>query len=69
MRRFTWSIIVVPAVALLAGCALAPPDTANVGPNTPGWTGRTVVVGRNSTSTAALQATYWAKKWGVGRRN
>ncbi len=69
MRRFTWSIIVVPAVALLAGCAPAAPDTAGIGPNTPGWTGRTVVVGSNSTINGNLQATEWAQKWGIGRRN
>jgi hypothetical protein len=69
MRRFIWSIFVVPAVALLAGCAQTQPDTANAGPNTPGWTGRTVVVGSNSTINDDLQATYWSQKWGIGRRN
>ena len=68
MRRFTWSIVVVSAVALLAGCAPAPADTANAGPNTPGWTGRTVVVGSNSTINGDQQATYWAQKWGIGRQ-
>jgi hypothetical protein len=69
MRRFTWSIIVVSAVALLAGCAPGSSDSANAGPNTPGWTGRTVVVGSNSSINDDLQATDWAQKWGIGRRN
>jgi hypothetical protein len=69
MRRLTCSIIVVPAVALLAGCVQATPDAASAGSNTPGWTGRTVVVGNNSTINDDLQATYWAQKWGIGRRN
>ncbi len=68
MRRFTWSIIVVAAVALLAGCTQTSPDTANAGAHTPGWTGRTVVVGTNSTINDDLQATYWAQKWGIGRQ-
>lgn len=69
MRRFTWPIIVVPAFALLAGCVPTPTDTAGAGPNTPGWTGRTVVVGSNSSINDDLQATEWAQKWGIGRRN
>jgi hypothetical protein len=69
MLHFAWSIIVVSAVALLAGCAQVSSGTANAGPNTPGWTGRTVVVGSNSTINDDLQATEWAQKWGIGRRN
>lgn len=68
MRRFTCSIVVVSAVALLAGCVQAPAGTAAAGPNTPGWTGRTVVVGSNSTISDDQQATYWAQKWGIGRQ-
>jgi hypothetical protein len=67
MRRLTWSIAFVPAVALLAGCGPTPPDPATAGPNTPGWTGRTAVIGTNSTINDDLQATYWAQKWGIGR--
>ena len=69
MRRFTWSIIIVPAIALLTACTPVSPDTVGSGPNTPGWTGRTVVVGSNSTINGNLQATEWAQKWGIGRRN
>jgi type IV pilus biogenesis protein CpaD/CtpE len=68
MRRFTWSIVVVFAAALPAGCAQTPPDAASAGPNTPGWTGRTVVVGSNSSINDDLQATYWSQKWGIGRQ-
>ena len=68
MRRFTWSIVVVSAAALLAGCAQTPVDTASVGPHTPGWTGRTFVVGSNSSVNDDLVATYWSQKWGIGRQ-
>jgi hypothetical protein len=67
MRRFTWSIVVVSAVGLLVGCAQTPPDMAKVGPDTPGWTGRTMIVGSNSSINDDLQTTYWAQKWGIGR--
>jgi hypothetical protein len=68
MRRFTWSIALVSAAVALAGCAQTPPDQASAGPHTPGWTGRTVVVGSNSSINDDLQATYWSQKWGVGQR-
>jgi len=64
MRRLTWSIVVIPAVAWLAGCAPTSPGSASAGPNTPGWTGRTVVVGSNSSINDDLQATDWAQKMG-----
>jgi hypothetical protein len=65
MRCFTWSI--VTAVALLAGCAQTPPGSASLGSDTPGWTGRTVVVGTSSTVAGAAEATYLNQKWGIGR--
>jgi hypothetical protein len=65
MRCFTWSI--VAAVALLAGCVQSPPGSAGLGSDTPGWTGRTVVVGTSSTVGGDAEATYWAQKWGIGR--
>ncbi len=68
MRRSIWSITVLPAVALLAGCAQSPAGTAGAGPDTPGWTGHTVVVGNNSTINGDRQATDWAQKWGIGRQ-
>jgi hypothetical protein len=68
MRRFIWLIIVVPTGVLLAGCTQIPSQTADAGPDTPGWTGRTVVVGSRSTINDDLQATYWAQKWGIGQR-
>jgi hypothetical protein len=67
MRRLVW--LIFPAVASLAGCAQNPPvDLASAGPNTPGWTGRSFVVGSNSSINDDLQATYWAQKWGIGQR-
>ena len=67
MRHFIWSIALVPAVVLLTGCVQGRMDTASAGPNTPGWTGRTVVVGNASTINGDAQATWWAQKWGIGR--
>jgi hypothetical protein len=68
MFRFTWSVVLFFGAALLAGCA---PETgattASAGPDTPGWTGRTMVVGSSSTIAGAAEATYIAQKWGVGR--
>lgn len=69
MRCFILSLVIAPAAVLLAGCAQSPTSTASAGPDTPGWTGRTVVVGTNSTIGGDAQATEWAQKWGIGRRN
>jgi hypothetical protein len=33
--------------------------------NTPGWTGRTLIVGSRSTVAGDAQATYLQQKWGV----
>ncbi len=66
MHRFAWPIVV--ATLSLAGCAQTPSGTADAGPNTPGWTGRTVVVGTNSTVAGDAQATDWSQKWGIGRQ-
>jgi hypothetical protein len=68
MRRVIWSMFAISAVGLLAACAQTTPDLAKAGPDTPGWTGRTIVVGSNSSINDDLQATYWAQKWGIGQR-
>jgi uncharacterized lipoprotein YajG len=65
MFRITCLIPLV-AVALIAGCAQNI-DIANAGPNTPGWTGRTVVPGSSSTIAGNAEATEIQQKWGVGR--
>ncbi|HBK04593.1 MAG TPA: hypothetical protein DDZ81_01880 [Acetobacteraceae bacterium] len=47
----------------LAGCVSAGAgDAAN--PNTPGGTGRTVIIGNNSTIAGAAQATQIQRLWG-----
>jgi hypothetical protein len=69
MRRLIWSLALAPVVALMAGCAPTPADVATAGPNTPGWTGRTIVVGTSSTTAGDAEATYLSQKWGIGRRN
>ena len=67
MGRLMSTMIVVSSVGVLAGCA-APPDAANAGPHSPGWTGRTVVVGNNSTVADNKDATYWTQVWPIGPR-
>jgi uncharacterized lipoprotein YajG len=63
MSRLAW---LAPIVVLLAGCA-QPGGTVAAGPNTPGWTGRTVVPGSGSTVAGNAEATDLQQKWGVGR--
>ena len=65
-------LLLAAALPLLAACATLPPGmTASAGPDQdqPGWTGRTQVVGNNSTVASNAEATYIQQKWGVGRRN
>ena len=49
----------------LSGCAQSP-NMAATGPNTPGWTGQTVVPGNNSTLAGNAEATYQQQKWPLG---
>jgi hypothetical protein len=60
-----------PLCALLllaiASCAQTPSSQA-VAPGTPGYTGRTVVIGNNSTVAGNAEATYLQQKWGYGPR-
>jgi hypothetical protein len=60
--------LVVPLLTVLglAGCA-PPGDASAAGPNTPGWTGRTVVVGNTSTVAGNAEATYQQQKWQLNR--
>ena len=62
MIRVMVSLVFIAAV--LAGCAPAP--VADAGPATPGWTGRTVVLG--STSVGNPEATFDQQKWQMGRQ-
>jgi hypothetical protein len=68
MLGFIWSFVLAVIVALLTGCVQTPVGSASVGPDTPGWTGRTVVVGSSSTISGAAEATYLSQKWGFGRQ-
>jgi hypothetical protein len=69
MTRITRAI--VPAAILLATLAAcsAPPDAAQAekNANTPGWTGRTIVVGSTSTIAGNAEATYEQQKWQLGK--
>ena len=62
MNRVLISLVFVAGV--LSGCAPAP--DAGAGPATPGWTGRTVVLG--STSVGNPEATFDQQKWQMGRQ-
>ncbi|HVY15416.1 MAG TPA: hypothetical protein VHB27_09315 [Rhodopila sp.] len=51
---------------LLAACTQAPPP--NAGPQTPGYTGTTVIPGNNSSLAGNAEATYLQQKWGSAPR-
>jgi hypothetical protein len=56
------------AVCFLGGCSPVPgATTAAIGPDTPGFTGRTIVIGNNSTIAGDAVATEMQQKWPVGR--
>ena len=57
------------ALPVLAGCTPWQPDVAlPPGSDQAGWTGRTKVVGNNSTMASDAEATYRQQKWGVERQ-
>jgi len=57
-------------LGFLAACTGVPPGmTAVDGSTQGGWTGRTQVVGNNSTIASSAEATYLQQKWELGRRN
>jgi len=58
------------ALLTLAGCGMTQQtDPATQNASTPGWTGRTVVIGANSTVAGDARATYEQQKWQLnGRR-
>ena len=55
----------VLAILQLGACASGQGVAA--GPSTPGWTGRTVVLGNNSTIVGNAAATELQQKWPLGR--
>ena len=71
MTNMTRSILsAVALLAALTGCSVPPSGDASQAAqnaNTPGWTGRTFVVGSTSTVAGNAQATYEQQKWGIGR--
>jgi len=71
MTRTSCSLLLAApllAIVALGGCAQNPPPGANaINANTPGWTGRTVVVGNNSTIAGDAGATEQQQKWPLGR--
>jgi hypothetical protein len=71
MTRISCSLLLAApllAIVLLGGCTQSPAaSTVAVNPNTPGWTGRTIVVGNNSTIAGDAVATEQQQKWPLGR--
>jgi hypothetical protein len=70
MVRF--GLLLAAPMLVLTACGAPPGMTASdASPDQdqPGWTGRTQVVGNNSTVASNAEATYIQQKWGVGRRN
>jgi hypothetical protein len=54
----------------LAACSVPAspgPGEAELNASTPGWTGRTFVVGSSSTVAGDADATFLQQKWGIGR--
>lgn len=71
MTRISRSVLLAApllAIVSLGGCTQIPAaGTVAVDPNTPGWTGRTVVPGNNSTIAGNAVATEQQQKWPFGR--
>jgi hypothetical protein len=67
---FRVSLAVAPllAIGLLGGCSQSPSASmVTVNPGTPGWTGRTIIPGNNSTIAGNAEATEQQQKWPIGR--
>jgi hypothetical protein len=70
MTKITRTILSATSlVVALGGCSTTringSSDQTALDTNTPGWTGRTLVVGSHSTVAGDAQATYLQQKWGV----
>jgi hypothetical protein len=72
MTNVTRSIVSAASLLVaLGGCSVPASVDANQAAqnaNTPGWTGRTFVVGSTSTVAGNAEATYLQQKWGTGRQ-
>lgn len=56
------------AIGLLGGCSQSPGTSmVAANPGTPGWTGRTIIPGNNSTIAGNAEATEQQQKWPIGR--
>jgi len=64
----SWILIATCLLGTLAGCGGHQQAAVAGGPDasTPGWTGRTVVVGSSSTVGGAAAATEMQQKWQLG---
>ena len=71
MTRIARAIVPVSALlAVLGGCSTSPnvdAAQAEKNANSPGWTGRTFVVGSTSTIAGNAEATYEQQKWQLGK--
>jgi outer membrane biogenesis lipoprotein LolB len=68
MNKLRLAAALAVAALLMAACSPWSPDVAATpGGNQPGWTGRTQIVGNNSSIASNADATYIQQKWGVGR--
>ncbi len=66
------SLLILLAAPLLScvalgGCSQPAADAATAGPNTPGWTGKTFVLGNTSTVAGDAAATELQQKWPLER--
>ena len=72
MTNMTRSIVSAASLlAALGGCSIPRSGDASqttMNANTPGWTGRTFVIGSTSTVAGDAEATYEQQKWGIGRQ-
>jgi hypothetical protein len=58
----------VSLVFALVACSPPGAGPALADAHAPGWTGRTIVSGNNSTVAGDAQATGWAQRWAIGRQ-
>jgi len=56
-------LLLAGVLAVPVGCSTVGSTQAANGPNTPGWTGRTTVVGSHSTVAGNAEATEQQQKW------
>ena len=71
MTRVMGALLSGASLMLVLGACSTPASVngtqAAQNANTPGWTGRSVVIGSSSTVGGNAEATYEQQKWGIGR--